>query len=111
MIGLWASVSYAVSQRRSEFAVRIALGAVPRSIVLAVLRDGLRHASWAVALGLMVAVGASGRLEDLLFRVSPHDVTVFAFAGFAVLVVAVVASLPPACRAARIHPAQALRGE
>ena len=54
-IGLWSSVSYAVAQRKHEFAVRLAVGASPGGLVRLVLKDGLRTALVASAAGLMTA--------------------------------------------------------
>ena len=111
LVGLWSSVSYGVSQRVPEFAVRLALGAKRGSLVTAVLRDGLRHAVTAVTVGLLIAAGASRFIADLLYEVSPLDPAVFGSIAVGVLVVAALASLLPALRAIRIHPADALRAD
>jgi ABC-type antimicrobial peptide transport system permease subunit len=111
LIGLWSSVSYGVSQRAPEFAVRLALGAKRRSLVTAVLRDGLRHALVAVAAGLIIAAVASRFVADLLYGVSPYDPAVFGTIAVGVLAVAALASLLPARRAIRVQLGQALRAD
>jgi predicted permease len=111
LVGLFSAVSYGVSQRVPEFAVRLALGARRASLVTVVLRDGLRHAVTAVVAGLLIAAVASRFIADLLYEVSPHDPVVFASIAVGVPVVAAVASLLPARRAVRIQPVEALRAE
>ena len=111
MIGLWSSVSYAVSQRRHEFAVRLAVGATPTRLVRLVLNDGLRTALIACAAGLLIAAGTTPLIRDLLLQVSPRDPAVFAAVAAGVLAVATLASLWPALRASRVDPAEALRAE
>ena len=110
-IGLWSSVSYAVSQRRHEFAVRLAVGATPTRLVRLVLNDGLRTALIASATGLLIASITTHFIRDLLFGVSPRDPAVFAVVASGVLTVASLASLWPALRASRVNPAEALRAE
>jgi ABC-type antimicrobial peptide transport system permease subunit len=109
--GLWSSVSYAVSQRTNEFAIRLAIGAGRTSLVTLVLGDGVRTATIAVGAGIIIAAIASGFIADLLFEVSPRDPAVFGAVGGAVLAVATLASLLPAWRATRIQPVEALRAD
>jgi F0F1-type ATP synthase membrane subunit c/vacuolar-type H+-ATPase subunit K len=109
--GLWSSVSYAVSQRTNEFAIRLAIGAGRTSLVTLVLGDGVRTAAIAVGAGIIIAAIASGFIADLLFEVSPRDPAVFGGIAGAVLAVATLASLLPAWRATRIQPVEALRAD
>ena len=110
-IGLWSSVSYAVSRRKHEFAVRLAVGASRSGLVRLVLSDGLRTALIASAAGLLIAAGAAHLIADLLLDVSPRDPAVFAAVAAGVLAVGTLASLWPALRASRVDPAEALRAE
>ena len=110
-IGLWSSVSYAVSRRKHEFAVRLAVGASRSELVRLVLSDGLRTALIASAAGLLIAAGAAHLIADLLLDVSPRDPAVFAAVAAGVLAVGTLASLWPALRASRVDPAEALRAE
>jgi ABC-type antimicrobial peptide transport system permease subunit len=111
VVGLWSSVSYAVSQRTNEFAVRLALGAKRTTLIGLVLGDGFRNALTAIAAGMAIAAVASGFIADLLFEVSPRDPVVFGGIAGAVLAVALLASLLPAWRATRIQPIEALRAD
>ena len=111
MIGLWSSVSYAVSQRQHEFAVRLAVGASRTRLVTLIMDDGLRIALIASATGLLIASVTTHFIRDLLFGVSARDPVVFAVVASGVLTVAALASLWPALRASRVNPAEALRAE
>ena len=111
VIGLWSSVSYAASQRRQEFAIRLAVGESRETLLNRVLGDGLRNAVVSVAAGVLIAGLASSFIADLLFDVSPHDPLVFGTIAGVILVVATLASLFPAWRAANVRPADALRAD
>lgn len=111
MVGLWSSVSYAVSQRRHEFAVRLAVGASRRALVRLVLDEGIRNAAVAIAAGVVISIVAGRFIADLLFGVSPRDPLIFASIATGVLTVSLLSSLIPARRAWRIHPAEVLRNE
>lgn len=110
-IGLWSSVSYAVSRRRHEFAVRLAVGSSRGGLVGLVLTGGLQTALIASAAGLLIAAGATPLIADMLLDTSPRDPAVFAVVAAGVLAVATLASLWPALRASRVNPAEALRAE
>ncbi len=108
-IGVYSSVSYAVSLRMHEFGVRVALGATWRRIVRDVVSDGVRTVALGVVAGVLLAL-ASGRLiASLLYNVAPTNPVALVAAGGILLVVAVVASLAPAWRAGRSDPVTALR--
>ncbi|MGI8843973.1 MAG: FtsX-like permease family protein [Gemmatimonadaceae bacterium] len=108
-LGLYTAVAYAVTQRTREIGVRIAVGAATSRVVLLVLGDGLRIAAVGVALGLALALAGGDRVTDLLFDTSPREPAVLILVGLGLLVVASVASLVPARRAARVSPMEALR--
>ena len=110
-LGLYTAVAYAVTQRTREIGVRVALGAAAPAVVRLVLGDGLRVAATGVALGLALALVGGGRLADLLFDTSPREPAILAGVGLLLLVVASVASLAPARRAARVNPTEALRAD
>jgi predicted permease len=109
--GLYSVIGYTVAQRTHELGVRVALGAQGGSLIRLVVGEGLRQAGAGVALGAVVALGASRWVKPLLFSVSPHDPAVFCAVTFALLVVTVAASWIPARRAARVDPNLALRAE
>jgi putative ABC transport system permease protein len=110
-IGVYSSVSYAVSQRMHEFGVRVALGATWRRIVGEVVGDGVRIVGIGVVAGVLLAL-ASGRLiATLLYGVSATNPIAIAVAAGLLLIVAAVASLAPAWRAGRSDPVTALRSD
>jgi predicted permease len=110
-IGLYSVITYLVAQRTHEFGVRAALGAGSRHMVQQILGEGVRVTVPGVAIGLLVALAAGRWIAPLLFNVSPRDPFVFAMVTITLLAVAVLASLAPAVRAARVDPVVALREE
>jgi putative ABC transport system permease protein len=110
-VGLYGVIAYAVTQRRQEIGVRMALGAQASQIGRLVVLDGARLALLGIALGLAGTVSLSRLAGHLLFGVSGHDAITLS-AAFAILVaVALLASYLPARRAAAIDPMQTLRSE
>ena len=110
-LGLYSAVAYAVTQRTREIGVRLAIGARVASVIRLVVADGLRIALAGVALGLLLAMGASRWIADLLFETSPRDPLVLAVVAGGLILLAALASLLPARRAARVNPSVALRVE
>ena len=110
-IGLYSVIAYTVAQRTHELGVRIALGARTHDVLGLVVLEGVRVAAVGVALGLAAAVAAGRFVAPLLFDVAPTDAGVLAGVAAALLVVATLASLVPALRAARVDPSVALRVE
>ena len=109
MIGIYGVVSYLVSQRINEIGVRMTLGAQPRDIFMAVLRDGAVMGGLGVAVGLAGAAGLTRLMASLLFGISTTDLATFACAAVLLLGLTIVACYLPARRAVRIDPAVALR--
>jgi putative ABC transport system permease protein len=110
-IGLYGVISYFVTQRTNEIGVRLALGASVWDILLLVLRQGMKLTVLGVFLGLAGAVAASRLIRHLLFGVSATDPLTFATIPFLLVVIAVLACLIPARRAAKVDPMVALRAE
>ena len=110
-IGVYSSVSYAVSQRTREFGVRVALGATTRDVLAHVLGGGLRTVAIGVAVGIALALAGGRLIASLLYGVSASDPFAITVAASALLTIATVASLVPAWRAAKADPVQALRAE
>jgi putative ABC transport system permease protein len=110
-VGVYGVMAHLVTQRTREIGIRIALGAVPREILGLVLSQGVRLALLGVAVGLLVALGASHLLTRLLFEIEPTDTATFVATALGLALVAVAASLIPAVRAVRTDPVDALRSE
>jgi putative ABC transport system permease protein len=108
-IGVYSSVSYAVSQRIHEFGVRVALGATVGRIVRDVVGDGVRTVALGAIAGVILAIASGRVIASLLFGVAPSDLAALLVAAGALLVVAAAASVAPAWRAGRSDPVSALR--
>jgi putative ABC transport system permease protein len=99
-----------VARRRHEIAVRMALGASPRAIACAVVRDGLQAAVLGIVAGVLMSGIASMTLRPVFLRfVPPVDPIVIAGVSLLVLFVALLASYAPAVQAARSSPVEALK--
>jgi putative ABC transport system permease protein len=111
MIGLYGVIAFSVGRRIREFGIRMAVGAVRGDIVRLVLRQGAPHILVGVALGLALAIVLSGGIVSLLFNVRPTDPVVLSAVAATLVGIALIATLLPAVRAARIDPLTALREE
>lgn len=110
-IGIYGVMAYAVTQRRHEFGIRMALGAEPMDVLRMVLAHGTRLALAGVILGSAAALMATKLIATLVFGVSVHDPLTFAAASVLLLAVALAACYLPARRAMRVDPMAALRYE
>jgi predicted permease len=110
-VGLYGVLAYLVSQRRQEIGIRMALGSTQQGIFGLVARESLGIIGAGLAVGLLGAVALGQSIRSLLYEVKPMDPAVIASACAVLAVVGVLACLVPAWRAARIHPAIALRQE
>jgi predicted permease len=111
LVGIYGVIAYAVSQRRREIGIRLALGAESARLKRMFLRHGLTLAITGVAIGLPAAVGLMRLMKSLLFGVSALDPLAFAAASAALVLAAALASFLPARRAAAVDPVEALRVE
>jgi predicted permease len=109
IIGLYAVMSYAVSQSTRELGLRMALGADASSLLRLVLSRGLALTGAGVLLGVATALLLTRLLGNLLFKVSPRDPLAFGSAFVVMTVAASAACLLPAWRATRADPARILR--
>lgn len=109
--GTYGVLAYSVSGRARELGIRKALGARPASVVRLVLREGMLPVGAGLGAGAVGAILATRMLASQLFGVSPTDPTTWAVVTGLLLTVAMVACLVPACRALRLEPTRALRGE
>jgi putative ABC transport system permease protein len=109
VFGLYGVISYAVSQRTTEFGIRLALGAEPHDVRAMILKQGLALAILGVLVGVAAAFVATQTLTRLLFGVSAHDPLTFVGAPVMLAIVAGLASYLPARRATSVSPLEALR--
>jgi putative ABC transport system permease protein len=109
MLGIYAVVSYSVLQRRSEIALRMALGARARDVLAMVVAGGLRLVLFGLVVGLAASLAATRALSGFLYGVSPGDPATMAGVCLLLLVVATGACLGPALHASRLDPQAALR--
>jgi putative ABC transport system permease protein len=111
VLGLYGVLSHAVAQRTPELGVRMALGATPARVLGLVLGDGVRLTVTGILIGGILGLVAARAMSRLLFGVGPFDPVTFAGTSGLLLLVAVLASLAPARRAAHVDPMAVLRGE
>jgi putative ABC transport system permease protein len=110
-VGLYGTLSYSVSVRQREVGLRLALGALRGQITRQFLVQGLRVALVGCVAGWALAFASARVLSGMLYGVSPWDATTLGSVVLLVLMVAAIASLVPAVRAARLDPMQVLREE
>jgi predicted permease len=110
-VGLYGVLSYTVSQSTNEIGLRMALGAEQRTVVGSVVRSALTTAVVGIGVGLLAASALTRTIESFLYGVSPTDPWTAAAVAGALLLVAGIAALIPARRAARVNPMTALRAE
>jgi predicted permease len=109
--GLYGLMAYAVTQRRREIGVRMALGADRRDVLRLVLARALRIVVAGLIVGLAGAVGVTRVLQRFLFGVTPTDPVAFTIVTLLLMAVGLLAAWMPARRATRIDPCAALRAE
>ena len=110
-VGLYGVISYGVAQRTREFGVRLSIGASRRDIASMVLNQGSRLIGVGLAIGLVGALFSARLFQSLLFGIGARDPFTFAGVIFLLGVVAVLACLIPAMRAADVDPIVALRDQ
>ena len=110
-VGVYGLMTYTVGQRRREIGIRMALGAGRPTVVRLVLGETLGLTAAGAALGLLAGGLLAPLLGGLLFEVRPLEPEIFALQAAALGLVALLAGLPPAWRAARVDPLRELRAE
>jgi putative ABC transport system permease protein len=108
-LGLYGVTSYAVSRRRTEIGIRMALGAAPAGVIRLVLRRVVMLVALGVVLGSAVSLWAAHLVSTLLFGLQPRDPMTLAGAVAVLGTIGAIAGWLPARRASRIDPARVLR--
>ena len=110
-VGIYGVLAYSTAHRTREIGIRIALGSTRLAVAGIVLSDVLRLAALGIVIALPVAFGLSRLLKSQLYDVSPADPLTLTCAVLLIALVALIAALIPATRAASVNPTEALRSE
>jgi predicted permease len=110
-LGTYGIMSHAVSQRRREIAIRMALGAQPSNVLKIVLGDGILLAVGGVMVGLAAAFVSTRVFTRLLYGITPTDPMSFAVGSVWVVALMMLASYVPARNAIKVEPSVTLRGD
>jgi predicted permease len=110
-VGLFGVLAYLATQRRTELAIRLALGAQREHVLHLMLRDGLVPALGGAIAGSLLAIAAAQLIRSSLYATKPLDPAVFAGVIGLLFGVATIACLLPAWRASRVEPATVLHNE
>lgn len=111
VLGIYGVMAYLVSNRSREFAIRMALGATPRGILLQVVGGGMRLIAIGLVIGAAGAYILANLLSALLFDMSPRDPQVMGGIVGLIAIVALIGTCVPAARAAAFEPITRLRSE
>jgi ABC-type antimicrobial peptide transport system permease subunit len=107
--GIYVVVAFSVSLRRQEIAVRMALGAQRKGIARLVLISSAKLALLGCGIGVLGSVAASRLVSSFLFEVSATDPLIYLAGVGIMMLLALLASVPSATRAASEEPINALR--
>ena len=109
LLGIYGVIAFSTALRTQEMAIRLALGSQRLSILRLILLSGAKLGLAGCAIGATVAVFATRLLRSLLFQVDSLDPLVLMLAALSILLLACIASILPARRAASVNPIEALR--
>jgi len=107
--GIYAVVAFSVTLRIQELAIRMALGAQPLNIARLIVFSGVKLAIFGCTVGVVVSLMLSRLIRSFLFEVSPLDPAIYTAGVLIMILIAVLASVVPATRAALTRPTEALR--
>lgn len=110
-IGIYGLVSNLIVQRRREFGIRIAFGSSIRAAMFDVGSDGVKAAMYGLFLGVLASLFVLRVLRSVLYGIRYYDPVTLVLVVSAILLIAVLASMLPALRLARLDPAETLRAE
>lgn len=110
-VGIYSVLSFAVRRRVREIGIRVALGAEMKDILRLVVTEGMKPALLGLALGVAGALALGRVVASFIYGIAAYDPLTFAAVAMLLGAVALLASIIPAYRAARIEPTRALREE
>jgi ABC-type antimicrobial peptide transport system permease subunit len=110
-LGIYGVPAFAVVRRSQELAIRLALGAEPRSLVRTVVVQGLAPVVAGTVLGLVGAIAVGRSLQSLLFDITATDPLTLALVVVVFIAIGFAACYLPARRIAAIDPVETLRAE
>jgi putative ABC transport system permease protein len=110
-VGIYSVLSFAVRRRVREIGIRVALGAETKDILRLVVTEGMKPALLGLALGVAGALALGRVVASFIYGIAAYDPLTFAAVAALLATVALLASIIPAFRAARIEPTRALRDE
>ena len=111
IVGIYGVISYAVSQRKREVGIRMALGAETAELKRMFIGQGLILTGIGIMIGVAASAAATRLMTSLLFKTSPIDPPTYAAVAAALIFVAILASYLPARRVTSVNPVEALRAE
>ncbi|HVR44166.1 MAG TPA: FtsX-like permease family protein [Thermoanaerobaculia bacterium] len=111
MIGIYGVLSFAVTSRRREVGIRMALGATAARVFRMIVGDGMRVAALALAAGFALSLAFGRFLEGLLFGVGSRDPVALGLTFTLLAITSLLAAALPGARAARLDPAETLKEE
>ena len=111
LFGIYGVLSYSVSLRTQELAIRQALGARSRDVMVLVVKQGMFLVLIGIIIGLTAAFGVTRVMTNMLYEIKPLDLTTFLTVSFLISSVAALACYLPARKATRVDPMVALRSE
>lgn len=110
-VGLYGVMAYTVGRKTREIGIRMALGALAKTVVWMVMREVLLLIAGGVTIGMIAALLLTRFIEGQLFGLTPNDPTTLIMAATILITVAALAGYIPALRASRVDPIRALRYE
>ncbi len=111
VVGVYGVKAYAVARRTREIGIRMALGAKPGDVFALIMKQGALQTAFALAVGILLALGLGRVLAQMLYQVSPADPIALVVASALLGAAALLACFIPARRATRVSPTTALRTE
>ena len=110
-VGVYGVSAYWVARRRRELAIRLAIGASPRSVAQLVIGRAIKLAAVGALIGLAIALSGARVIRSMLFATDARDPVTFVAITLLLALIAIVAVLVPAVKASRVDPMTTLRAE